>query len=49
MGMGLVICRSIIENHDGRIWVSPAVTRGSIFKFELPVNTASELGGVMAA
>jgi C4-dicarboxylate-specific signal transduction histidine kinase len=40
MGMGLVICRSIIENHDGRIWVSPAVNRGSIFQFELPINTA---------
>jgi signal transduction histidine kinase len=49
MGMGLAICQSIIESHGGRICVSPAVTRGSIFKFELPINTASELGGVMAA
>jgi signal transduction histidine kinase len=48
MGMGLAICQSIIESHGGRICVSPAVTRGSIFKFELPINTASELGGVMA-
>ena len=36
MGMGLSICQSIIENHDGRIWVSPGATRGSIFQFELP-------------
>jgi signal transduction histidine kinase len=36
MGMGLSICQSIIENHDGRIWVSPGATGGSIFQFELP-------------
>jgi signal transduction histidine kinase len=45
MGMGLAICQSIIESHGGRIRVSPAVTRGAIFEFELPINTASELGG----
>ena len=36
MGMGLSICQSIIENHDGRIWVSPGANGGSIFQFELP-------------
>ncbi|MGB9210435.1 MAG: ATP-binding protein [Pseudolabrys sp.] len=36
MGMGLSICQSIIENHDGRIWVSPGTNGGSIFQFELP-------------
>jgi len=39
MGMGLSICHTIIENHNGRIWVSPGVTRGSIFQFELPTRT----------
>jgi signal transduction histidine kinase len=38
MGMGLLICRSIIESHDGRIWASPGATQGSIFQFELPTN-----------
>jgi signal transduction histidine kinase len=38
MGMGLSICRSIIESHDGRIWISQGVVRGSIFQFELPAN-----------
>jgi signal transduction histidine kinase len=38
MGMGLAICQSIIENHDGRIWVSLGAARGSIFQFELPSN-----------
>jgi signal transduction histidine kinase len=42
--MGLSICHSIIENHGGRIWASPAVGRGSIFQFELPISTAWEPG-----
>ena len=39
MGMGLSICRSIIESHDGRIWASAGASRGSIFHFELPAQT----------
>ncbi|AZO36419.1 MAG: GHKL domain-containing protein [Mesorhizobium sp.] len=35
MGMGLSICRSIIQAHDGLIWVLPNVPRGSIFQFVL--------------
>src|SRR5262249_52977893 len=35
MGMGLSICNSIIESHGGRLWTSPAASRGSIFQFEL--------------
>jgi len=38
MGMGLAICRSIVESHHGRIWASPAAGRGSIFHFTLPAN-----------
>jgi signal transduction histidine kinase len=49
MGMGLSICHSIIENHNGRIWVSPGVTRGSIFQFELPTKSSKEKVGTMAA
>jgi signal transduction histidine kinase len=36
MGMGLSICRSIIEAHGGRLWASAAVPCGSIFHIELP-------------
>ena len=43
MGMGLSICKSIIENHNGRIWVSAAVPRGSVFHFELPVYQSDQL------
>jgi signal transduction histidine kinase len=38
MGMGLSICRSIIESHDGRISVSPGASRDSIFHSELPTK-----------
>ena len=42
MGMGLSICQSIIENHDGRIWVSPGANGGSIFQFELPTIASKD-------
>jgi signal transduction histidine kinase len=35
-GMGLAICRSIIEAHDGRLWASPATPHGALFQFTLP-------------
>lgn len=37
MGMGLAICRSIIEAHHGRLWVEPPEGPGAIFCFTLPV------------
>jgi hypothetical protein len=36
MGMGLSICKPIIESHQGRIWVTAVTPKGSIFQFELP-------------
>src|SRR4051812_29378198 len=38
MGMGLSICRSIIEAHGGRLWVTANLPRGAIFHFTLPVH-----------
>ena len=38
MGIGLSICHSIIEKHNGRIWVTRGIDKGSIFQFELPTN-----------
>jgi signal transduction histidine kinase len=41
MGMGLAICRSIIEAHDGMLWVAPNTPQGSIFQFVLGADAAS--------
>ena len=46
MGIGLSICRSIIEAHEGRIWVRKNNARGCTFQFTLPIaNTAVEALG----
>jgi C4-dicarboxylate-specific signal transduction histidine kinase len=36
MGMGLTICRSIIEAHKGRLWATANEPRGAVFQFSLP-------------
>ena len=35
MGMGLAICRSIIEAHEGKLWACPNESRGAVFQFTL--------------
>ncbi len=42
MGMGLNICRSIIEFHGGRLWVTDAPEGGAIFHFTLPLTGNSD-------
>jgi len=44
MGMGLNICRSIVEYHDGRLWVEPDPGGGSVFRFTLPAHSPLPAG-----
>jgi signal transduction histidine kinase len=41
MGMGLSICRSIIDAHGGRLWAEANEPRGAVFQFTFPGAEAS--------
>lgn len=41
MGMGLAICRTIVEMHGGRLWASPRQPHGSTFQINLPVSEST--------
>ena len=49
MGVGLSICRSIVERHRGKIWASQAADKGSIFELDLPARVGAIEGNNVAA
>ena len=42
-GLGLVICKGIIESHGGKIWIDRNYTHGTSIKFTLPIASADNL------
>jgi C4-dicarboxylate-specific signal transduction histidine kinase len=41
MGIGLAICRSILESHEGSLWATSNKPRGTVFSFTLPIQSTS--------
>jgi signal transduction histidine kinase len=41
MGLGLSICKTIVEEHGGRLWAAPDSRQGAALSFSLPVVSAA--------
>ena len=41
-GLGLTICKGIVEGHDGKIWCESSLGHGALFSFSIPTNQILE-------
>jgi len=45
IGMGLSICRAIVEAHEGRLWFAPNTPSGAVFQFTLQADNPASAAG----